>query len=266
MADLRRISCTVLVVGPLLLEGCAGPTSDGDGARDWAGEGQAVFGGNGAGGGAGVSEGDGGWGILLESYSGSGHVQRARQRRDQVARSLGREDVTVQTRSRGSAVVLGSYAGPDDPRAQRDLEWVQSVVAGGRRPYERSYLAPPPPPPADLGNIPELNLLSAKRLAGPDALYTFQVGVFESSRRERAKRAAEAYALELRRQGEMAFYYHGPTKSMVTIGIFGKRAYDTRAQRVSLEVQALQRRFPQNVMMPEPDGPAQPSMLVLIPK
>ena len=211
-----------------------------------------------------------GWGVVLEFFSGAGHVERARQRRDQISRLTGRSDVFVRVRTRGSVIVLGSYPGPDDQRAQRDLKRMQSMAIAGRRPYERAYLAPPPPPPPDMGKIPELNLLSAKRLAGARALYTLQVGVFESPQRERAKRGAERYALELRQQGEMAFYYHGPTRSMVTIGIFGEEAYDAEAQRVSLGVQALQRRFPLNLLdgedeIPEPSGRAQPSMLVRIP-
>jgi len=258
--------------------GC-GSSGGSDGERDWASEGRLVLtddagaaGRSSGGGGGGAEAGEReGWGILLETFSGSGHVDRARQRRDQIAAGLGRQDIFVRVRSRGSVVVLGSYTGPKDPRAQRDLEAVQSFVVAGRRPYERSYLSPPPPPPTDWGDLPELNLLSAKRLAGADALYTLQVAVFEGKSRERAKRGAERYALSLRQRGEMAFYYHGPTKSMVTLGIFGERAYDTQAQQVSLEVQSLQRRFPLNLLngedeIPEPTGSSQASMLVLIPK
>lgn len=256
--------------------GCAS-SSGADADEAWSSEGRLVFaddpGGGGAGAGSGTDGVDGreGWGILLETFSGAGHVERARQRREQVARALGRTDVYAQVRSRGSVVVLGSYSGPNDPRAQRDLRAVQSVTVAGRRPYERSYLSPPPPPPTDVGDLPELNLLSARRLVGSDALYTLQVAVFEGRNHERAKRDAEKHALTLRQRGEMAFYYHGPTKSMVTIGIFGEQAYDAQAQQVSLEVQSLQRRFPLNLLngdeeIPEPTGSSQASMLVLIPK
>jgi hypothetical protein len=264
----------VLSVILAALMGACGQASKTEQDRDWSDEGRLVFADGAGSGGAGGEAGAGarvGGGILLETFSGAGHVERARQRRDQIARALGRQDVYAQMRSRGSVVVLGSYEGPNDARAQRDLKAVQSVTVAGRRPYERSYLSPPPPPPTDVGDLPELNLISARRLAGSEALYTLQVAVFEDRNRERAKRGAERYALSLRQQGEMAFYYHGPTKSMVTLGIFGDRAYDAQAQQVSLEVQALQRRFPLNLLngedeIPEPTGSSQASMLVLIPK
>lgn len=274
MAVLTGKSLGVALVLSLILAGCASSSSPNDG-RDWAREGRQVFseGDSGASGSAqdGSDAEREGWGIALEFFSGAGHVDRARQRRDQIARMLGRQDVFVRLLPRGSVVVLGSYSGPKDPRAQRDLDWIQQLTVAGQHPYARSYLAPPPPPPPDMGNVPELNLLSAKRVAGNRALYTLQVAVFESAQREKAKRAAERFAVQLRQRGDMAFYYHGATKSMVTIGIFGAEAYDTQTHRVSLEVQALQRRYPYNLMngtdkITEGGGPPQPSMLVQIPE
>jgi hypothetical protein len=273
MSVLAGKSLGVVLAISLIVAGCASSSSSKD-DQDWAREGSLVFSG---GGGAGSNTGTGssetereGWGIVLEFFSGAGHVERARERRDQIARMIGRQDVFVRVRSKGSAVVLGSYPGPNDPAAHRDLERMQALVVNGQRPYARSYLAPPPPPPPDMGNVPELNLLSAKRLAGDRALYTLQVAVFESPQRDKAKRAAEQFAVQLRQQGDMAFYYHGPTRSMVTIGIFGEEAYNTQSQQVSLQVQSLQRRFPYNLMngtdkIQEGTGTPQPSMLVQIP-
>ena len=274
MAVLAGKSLGVALAVVMILAGCASSSSSKDGP-DRSEEGRLVFSGGTGGGktavaGTPAAEQEG-WGIVLEFFSGAGHVELAQQRRDQISRSIGRQDVFVRVRPKGSVVVLGSYSGPKDSKAQRDLARMQAIEIAGQRPYARSYLAPPPPPPPDLGNVPELNLLSAKRLAGDRALYTLQVAVFESSGRDKAKRAAEKLAVELRQQGDMAFYYHGPTRSMVTIGIFGEEAYDAQAQRVSLQVQSLQRRFPYNLLngtdkIPEGTGTPQPSMLVQIPE
>lgn len=274
MPVLAGKSLALWVLLSLVLAGCSSSGSA-KGERDWSGEGKQVFTGSGEagspGGGGGADSAPEGWGIVLEFFSGPGHVEQARQRRDQIAQMIGRRDVYVRVRAKGSVVVLGSYSGPTDPKAKRDLERMQSYEVAGQRPYGKSYLSPPPPPPPDMGSVPELNLLSAKRMAGSRALYTLQVGVYESSPREKSKRAAEKRAVELRQQGDMAFYYHGPSRSIVTIGIFGESAYDPQTRQVSLEVQSLQRRFPHSLMNGEERGPAgeptpQPSMLVQIPE
>lgn len=270
MAVLARIPAPILVVILLVLGGCAGTDST---TTDWRTEGTKVFAGQTPNSASNNPENQPeGWGIVLEFFSGPGHLDRAHARRSQVVAAIGRNDVFVRVRPRGSVVVLGSYDGPKNQQAIRDLEMVQDVEVAGRRPYARSYLAPPPPPPADMGDVPELNLLTAKRVAGDRALYTLQVAVFEASRRDRAKRDAEKHAVRLRQQGELAFYFHGPNRSMVTIGIFGEDAYDVEAQRVSPEVHVLQMRFPHNLLngtdtIPEPPtGRAQPSMLVQVPR
>ena len=36
-------------------------------------------------------------------------------------------------------------------------------------------------------------------------------------------------AVQMRREGEEAYYFHGPRRSMVTIGLFDETEYDTKA-------------------------------------
>jgi hypothetical protein len=215
---------------------------------------------------------DGAWSIGLEFFSGAGHESRARQRSGQLSAELGRSDVRVRSRRNGSAVVLGRYEGPEDRSAQRDLEWIHQFRRGRERPYALAFLTPPPPPPPDPGSVPQYNLVNAKRTAtGAQALYTLQIAVYEGRDRERAKRAAEQRVLELRRQGEPAYYFHGTTRSMVTLGALGESAFDVRTQRVSGAVRAMQLRHPLNLLngtepIPEAGGGSQPSMLMRIPE
>lgn len=146
-------------------------------------------------------------------------------------RSVGRlPDAFVMERNGRDVVAVGSYADPSSQVAQIELERVRSITIDGVRPYERAFLAPPS---GDLsrGSIPEYDLRNARARYGEAALYTLQIAVYgreddkpvSATDREQFRAAAEDAAVALRQGGELAFYYHGPNRSMVTVGIFGEK-------------------------------------------
>ncbi len=101
--------------------------------------------------------------------------------------------------------------------------------------------------------IGKVDLRSAPEIYGRRAVYTLQIGVYgradmkaptEKDVLEARKKAEEA-AAELRRQGELAFYYHGPSMSMVTVGVFGESDIQNS---FSLELRDLMERFPHNLV------------------
>ncbi len=207
-------------------------------------EGRAVFGTGGQrddrGEARNLEELDTGWAVLLEFVGGADHEVNAKRRRALWAKELGRGDVSVRARNTGSAVVLGSYPSPEDSRAQRDLAMIKGMVVNGQRPFISAYLMPPVAVPPEMGERPEWNLLTVRKTpGGRNALYSLHIGVFEGRNR---KREAEAATARLRRTGEQAYYFHGPQRSAVTIGLFGEDAYGTRG--VSRDVRELQTRFP----------------------
>ena len=54
--------------------------------------------------------------------------------------------------------------------------------------------------------------------------------------------------MELRREGELAFYCHGPNRSMVTIGIFGIEDFDPQKPAMtSPRLVELRKRYPYNL-------------------
>ncbi len=96
-------------------------------------------------------------------------------------------------------------------------------------------------------------------LRNTDAVYTLQVAVYyNDSRMQHRRKAALAKCRRLREQGLEAYYYHGQSVSMVTVGAFGPDAVrDSEgrvrdldrggqrwpvAHRYSPEVEALQQR------------------------
>lgn len=162
---------------------------------------------------------DEGWTIVLAAFSGTGHGEQASQTLARVQQETGLRGVRVQERGRGSAVVYGSYPSPTEARAQRDLERVRATVVDERRVFAGAFLAPPRASSLS-GRSSQHSLARAREEFGPGVRYTLQIAVYESSRREEAMRAAEEAVLRLRREGEPAFFHHGSSRSMVTVGAF----------------------------------------------
>ena len=188
-----------------------------------------------------------GWTVVLASFSGPEAVEAARQSLEQVSKESGRRDVSIRRTPRGAALVVGSFAAPEAPEAGRTLAEMRAREVGGTRPFASAFLAPPVET-LDAGELPELNLANAKRSFGARAKYTLQIGVYEAANRQEAKRAAEKAALVLRQQGEMAFYYHGDSLSMVTVGVFGDADFDKDFRPKSPALGALRQRYPLNLL------------------
>lgn len=211
--------------------------------RDWGSEARAVFGG---GSGGETGEEGGGWCIVLATVQGEGALERAESIAAQLQTVEGLESAFAEERRSGAVVAMGSYSGPDDPDAKKDLARVRSLAVGERAMFPRSFIAPRADTAGAKGSMPELNLARAKELF-PGAAYTLQVAVYESPDRSEAMRAAERAALALRSDGDLAFYYHGPSRSVVTVGAFAPRDFDAATGEQSPELLELRKKHPYNL-------------------
>lgn len=213
-----------------------------------------------------------GWVIVLDFLSGPTHERAAAQRRIGLVGELGRDDIAIRSRSGGSAVVMGSYASADDPRAQQDLEWVRSVSNGRTQPFSRAYLLPPTNEGAASGKNEEWNLAGIReRREGSGMDLTLQVAVFAGDGDlARARAEAEAFAVELRRAGERAYFFHGASLSVVTVGLFTNSEADGSGAPASRAAREAQRAHPLNLKdgqdpIPDRAGVPQSSALMRIP-
>lgn len=188
-----------------------------------------------------------GWSIALGAFSGEGHRQRAEAALARIRSELGLREARLQARDTGTAIVMGRYEGPGSREAQRDLARVRAVEVDGLRPFAGAFLSPAPRR-ENPGSNPAHNLANARREFGASARYTLQIGVYESPDVAESRRAAERAAAELRREGEPAFYYHGDSRSMVTVGAFSERDAGARDGVASPVLLELQRRHPYNLM------------------
>lgn len=217
--------------------------------------GRQVFGSAGPGGNASART---DWTIMVAAFTGPDQAGRARGAQS-VVQSLGFNDAFTETRGKTTIVGLARYPQPGDPRAQEDLAKIRGLEINGERPYARAMLIPPETMAA--GELSELDLRSAKAKYGPRAIFTLQVGVYarpdggEPSESDLAqfRKAAEEAAARLRRDGDEAFFFHGPFRSMVTVGVFDYNDSDRGSgRRESSRLEEARRKHPYNLLNGKP--------------
>ena len=195
------------------------------------------------------------WTIVLTAASTNDPKQSAHLL-EQV-RTVGQlPDAFVMQRNGKPIIAVGGFENPTDTLAKLELERVRSIEIDGVFPYAHAFLAPPS---GDLsrGTIPEYDLRNARAQYGSDIKFSLQIAVYgredavQASAEERRifRETAEKAATTLRQSGELAFYYHGQTRSMVTIGVFTEN--DHRLDRgvviESPRLKALRLRHPKNL-------------------
>lgn len=205
------------------------------------------------------ADGVSGWCVVLAVLRGDSADEQARIVLERVRTEGGLPEAFAVRRNASTIIAIGDFSSPDDPRALAELKRVQDIQVTGQggqisRPYAFAILAPPTSEKA--GGSPQYNLLRAKEILGKDALYTLQVGAYgrldlprptEADLAE-SRNAAEQAVLKLRQEGEQAFYYHGPTMSMVTIGVFGTDDFDPQLPNFkSSRLRDVQKRHPLNM-------------------
>lgn len=215
-----------------------------------------------------------GWSIVLESFSGPGSVERAGERLPAVAAASGRSDARVRPTESGAAIVAGRFESAGSSAAREALASLRERKVEGRRPFARAFMVPPRAARSDQGTAPELSLSRARAVHGAKVKYSLQIAVYESKDQAEARRAAEAAAAQLRGAGELAFYHHGPIRSMVTVGLFEDKDFDANLRPRDAGLIALQQRYPLNLLngqypVVERDASGgerqQPSTLVVVP-
>lgn len=184
-------------------------------------------------------------------------------------------------------IFYGRYTDPTSSRAQADLRRIRAMQVDGRSPFAGAVIMPVGEHTRPDDRQAQYDLRRVKKTFGKEAVYTLQIGVYarEDARRPSQedlaafRRAAEQAVERLRREGDQAFFYHGPNGSMVTVGVFNDGDMDTSVTPPieSRRLADLRSRHPHNLlngrgvreMVPTGSGRAEPriqeSRLVLIP-
>ncbi|MGQ0628955.1 MAG: hypothetical protein ACT4PL_12755 [Phycisphaerales bacterium] len=189
------------------------------------------------------------WTIVLAAFRDQQQAGAAAEALARLRQIPGLEGAFVTTRGGATFVGLGAFESPTEPAAQSRLAEVRGMVVGSERLFSQSFMAPPVVAAME-GTRPEFALTAVRDQFGKSAKMTLAIAGYEAPRgapesdRAEARKQAEAAVLELRRQGELAFYHHGPTQSSVTVGVFAEGDLATRARPEDPRLSALRKRFP----------------------
>ncbi|MBO6512330.1 MAG: hypothetical protein JJ974_00005, partial [Phycisphaerales bacterium] len=194
------------------------------------------------------------WSIILATLP---NERVARDALTNIKANFGLNNAYVAPRQGKSVVAIGRYDGPNDRQALLDLDQIREITNGTSRPFASAFLAPPSGDALG-GSNSEYDLRTVKERFGPTALYTLQLGVYGTDDQSTPnpeqikdfRAAAEQAVLELRAEGERAFYYHGPFQSMVTVGVFGVNDFDASTMPAieSSRLKALREKYPYNYL------------------
>ena len=223
----------------------------------------------------------GGWTVMLAGFRGDNAPELAAAAATQIRTLSGFGDVFAERRGGSTIVGQGRFDSPGDAPAKSGLERARSfALDNGRKPFASARLLPP-----DFSAItatsgkPEWNLTKAQEQFGKAAKYTLQIGTYGGSQPGQAtgaelpeaRAAAEAAVSQLRAGGEMAFYYHSPRMSTVTVGLFDDDVLDNP---LAPELTTLKKKYPnrlhngQGLLTRVGDGKEklQDSVLVAVPE
>lgn len=198
----------------------------------------------------------------------------------------GLSDAYITRRGGTTVVAIGAFDDHNDDAAIKEMQRVRGATVEGGQPFAGAFLSPPVQR-GTAGSMPDLDLRNARSTFGEDrAQVTLQVGIYcrMDDRKPTAaelaefRKAAEAAAIELRRGGELAFYYHGPERSTVTVGLFTQKDLNDGTGGESDDLREARQKHPsalvngmglrQSEIVPgtKKKGELQKSFLVTVPK
>ena len=190
-----------------------------------------------------------GYAVLLETYRGSGRLDRAYERITELKQEAALADLWVVDLDGTLHLYHGRFPRAGDPRAAAALERVRAVRLRGDRIYADAELIAlgTRESEAAVAGLDEFNL---RRFSNRDLL-TLQVAVYNDAFGSGFREAAEEAATALREEGEQAFFYHGPHRSMVTLGLFSFDEHfvqEGQQRAYGPEIEALREKYPYNLV------------------
>jgi hypothetical protein len=184
------------------------------------------------------------WSILLASFTGTTQQKQASDMVDQLKRE-NVSDVWFAEQDGYTHVYRGKFNDPTRPEVQSALRQSRMLKLGDARPFTSARL---------VAARPALEISTSQmdlKRYRDQGYYSLQIAVYDDAAGSNYKELAEVAAANLRKDGDMAFFYHGPFRSMVTIGLY---TYDQAwTKRMSIgdtyspEIRKLQEKYPFNL-------------------
>lgn len=188
------------------------------------------------------SAGEQGWAIQIIEIEGVDRHDRARELTNRLRTEAKLDNVWIEDAGNVAHLYHGRFNSAADPGIRTTLEKIQKTELDGEKLFALAQLVP---------------LIGDGRLiADPFDLrqfvgyYSLQIGFYDEAAGPNFREIAEQAVRTLREEGHEAYYYHGPYRSIITIGVFSYEqafvsagTHDTYAPRIH----KLQTTFPFNL-------------------
>lgn len=185
-----------------------------------------------------------GYAIQLARFSGDNQFTQVHRLITDARQEAGLAGLWYASTGRETSVYAGRFAESDSPEAKAMLQQVRQAQINGSKPFKDAKIVS-----ASGGRDEVLDPRDLRSLKGR-GLYSLQIGYFDGGFGPNFRRAAETAVDVLREQGEDAYYYHGPHRSMVLVNAWTYAEAFTRegqVDRYSNMVRSVQVKHPHNV-------------------
>jgi hypothetical protein len=186
-----------------------------------------------------------GYAVELTRFTGADATGNAVALTSRLREQAGLADLWYTEGSVASTVYAGRFRDPRDERAQAMLRHVRAAQLDGGRPFAQAKLVPLSGAGTGEAVYNELDLRNYR------GSITLQVGFYDVNYGPNFRAAAEQAVATLRADGEEAYFYHGPNRSLITVGLFTRAEAlvpNGQTEMYSPAVKRLQERFPYNTM------------------
>ncbi len=183
-----------------------------------------------------------GWAIEVTQITGSTRHDAARELVKQLRTGSGLSDLWIEDLNNTATIYHGRFKQASDPGIRNALAAVQQIEMDGVQPFANSQLVP--------------LVGQGRAIADPFDLrqfigyYSLQIGFYDAAYNGDFREAAEQAIRILREDGHDAYYYHGPHRSILAIGVFSYEQAFVRAGTTDTyapQIRALQKQFPFNM-------------------
>lgn len=186
--------------------------------------------------------GEQGWAIQITEILGNDRHDRARELTQRLRSEAQLDNVWIEDINNVAHVYHGRYASATDKGIRPALEKIQQIELDGEKVFAQAQLVP---------------LVGQGRvIADPFDLrqftgyYSLQIGFYDEAAGPKFREIAEQAVRTLREEGNEAYYYHGPFRSIITIGVFSYEQAFVSAGNVDTyapHIRELQKTFPFNL-------------------
>lgn len=187
--------------------------------------------------------------ILLRSFEGDKRLAEAKDLLLRLQREAGWHDVWLDKRDDKVLALRGHYPMPDVDDATRNLSQSRDLMLDGQQVFaEARVISLSGPGGEGQGDTQKAttNPWDAAQFVG---MYTLQIGFYDEAFGPTFRKAAEEAVKVLRGDGEQAYFYHGPNRSLITLNLFTDDDFglENKVTAYGPAMRALQERFPYNL-------------------